>query len=87
MTLIPLHINCAKVSLEDWDIEKVNCIVDQFVSSVDAKCKGIYRFEENGQIRIIERCHFDLVDGKLIPVGYWFKEEKRGNCQAEKKAR
>ena len=81
----PIAYKLCKVSLEDWDIEKVNCIVDQFVSSVDAKCKGIYRFEENGQIRIIERCHFDLVDGKLIPVGYWFKEEKKGKLSGRKK--
>ena len=42
-------------------------------------------FFKDGETRIIERCHFDLVEGRLIPTEYWYKNRVKGKLSGRKK--
>lgn len=80
----PIAYKLCRVSLQDWDLEKLNNTIDSFVASVEEACKGIYDFEVNGEKRIIERCHFDNSDGILVPVKYWYKILSNGKLSGRK---
>lgn len=68
-----LAYKLCRVSLRKWDLQKVNALIDCFCDEVREKCKHIYTFEEAGETRVLERCHFNQENGKLIPTEYWYK--------------
>lgn len=72
-------------SLTKWDIDRVNHLIDSFCKEIKAMCETIYTFKDNDEIRILERCHFDQVDGALIPVAYWYKTKNNGKLSGRKK--
>lgn len=49
-------------------------------------CNSLYEFDEKGEIRILERCHFDQCDTELVPTMYWYKSPKNGKLTGRKKA-
>jgi hypothetical protein len=56
---------------------------------VAERCEPIYCYEENGEARIIERCHFNKVSidpQKLEPTSYWYKVVAKGKISGRKKA-
>ena len=82
----PIAFKLCKISLEKWDLSRLKTVIDAFVMSVEKECNDIYQFEEDEQIRIIERCHFDMINGDLVPVSYWYKECKNGKLSGRKKS-
>jgi len=84
----PLAYNIANTSLSSWDLPRIKSLIDDFVESVSDKCTSFYYFEEEGETRIIERCHFNKVEGmnELIPTSYWYKTMINGKLSARKKS-
>ncbi|MGG4553041.1 DNA adenine methylase [Paenibacillus humicus] len=62
------------VSLGNWDLDKVEKDINSFVNEIARKINSIYEVHHNDSIRIIERCHFDLIEGELVPTSYKYKE-------------
>ena len=81
----PIAYKLTEVSLSDWDLVRIESIIRQFVQAVETECEGLYIFNEGDSTRILERCHFDFVDGNLIPVGYWYKDVIKGKLSGRKK--
>ena len=81
----PIAFKLCKISLEKWDLYALKTAIDKFVRSVEKECNDIYQFEEDGQVRIIERCHFDMLNGDFVPVSYWYKEYKNEKLSGRKK--
>lgn len=81
----PIAFKLCKISLEKWDLTRLKTTIDTFVTLVEKECSNIYQFEEDGQIRIIERCHFDMINSGLVPVSYWYKEQKKEKLSGRKK--
>lgn len=69
----PIAKEICSISLQRWDLFRVNALIDQFVTDVENTCSDIYTFAEGNECRIIERCHFDLGDNGLLPTTYWYK--------------
>lgn len=85
----PLAYLITKTSLTSWNLEKIKTLLGNFVNSISSQCANIYAIKENGEIRIIERCHFDKADGKiqkLLPTSYWYKTVVNGKLSGRKKA-
>lgn len=73
------------VSLKKWDMGRVLALIDDFVGDVRTVCDGIYSFEENGEQRILERCHFDQSNAFLTPTSYWYKVVVNNKISGRKK--
>lgn len=81
----PIAYKLCRVSLQKWQLETLNSVIDRFIETIKDSCSEIYRFEETGVVKIIERCHFDLVGDELVPVSYWYKQESNGKLSGRKK--
>lgn len=70
----PMAYKLCHASLYRWDLKRVFCLIDSFVT----ECKNValkdYMLSYDHHIRVIERCHFDIVENRLIPTCYWYKE-------------
>lgn len=67
-----LAYKLCKTSLKKWDLQKINAHIDCFCEEIREKCKHLYVFEEDGEVHVIERCHFNQENGKLVPTEYWY---------------
>ncbi len=84
----PLAYKISSVSLRSWELEKVRSILDDFFNSVAERCEDLYKFEENHEVRIIERCHFDKisVDPQMLePISYWYRSIVNGKMTGRKR--
>lgn len=70
----PVAYKLCHTSLKKWDLSRVELQVHDFVMKIKEKCDEIYTFNFDGEKRVIERCHFDLVLGEYVPTKYWFKK-------------
>lgn len=82
----PLAYKLCKLSLTKWDLRAVNKLVDNFILRCRESITPYYSFVENGEMRIIERCHFDRVESQLVPREYWYKTLKGEKLSGRKKA-
>ena len=80
----PIAYKICKTSLTRWDIKAVFDVVDRFVKAVEDECEGIYEYKIDEEIRVIERCHFDVINDVLIPTKYWYKTKKNGLLSGRK---
>lgn len=80
-----LAYKLCKISLTKWNMQEVERLIDSFCQDVYSACHLLYEFEENGEIRVLERCHFDQNDGELVPTQYWYKNIIRGKLTGRKK--
>ena len=81
----PLAYKLCKLSLSKWDLPAVNRLVDSFILRCRESIMPYYTFVENGETRIIERCHFDRINGQLIPKEYWYKTLNGDKISGRKK--
>lgn len=81
----PIANEICSISLTQWDLPRINALIDKFVNDIDEACSEIYAFSNCGEDQIIERCHFDLVDGELIPTEYWYKNKIGDRLTGRKK--
>ena len=81
-----LAYKLCKTSLTRWDLNRVGITIDSFCKEVRSACNPIYMFVEDGETRILERCHFDKYGRKLVPTMYWYKLQKNGKLSGRKKA-
>ncbi len=81
----PIAYKLCNISLEKWDLKEIYKLIDDFVNKVGDECKRIYEYVEDGETRILERCHFDIVEDELVPKQYWYKTEKKGKMTGRKK--
>lgn len=82
----PVAHNICSISLQKWDLERVNALVDSFVADVADSCSALYTFMYDGEKRILERCHFDQKDGILTPTAYWYKTELKNKLSGRKRS-
>lgn len=80
-----LAYKLCKASLTKWNLVEIEKLIDSFCKDVYSACQPLYEFEEDGEFRILERCHFDQKDGKLIPTQYWYKNIINGKLTGRKK--
>ena len=81
-----LAYKLCKTSLTKWDLQEAERLIDTFCGDVYSACQPLYEFEESGEVRILERCHFDQTDGELVPTQYWYKNSINGKLTGRKKA-
>ena len=81
-----LAYKLCKASLTRWNLAKVEETIDAFCANVAASCEPLYSFEDSGEIRILERCHFDQNGSDLVPTMYWYKTCKNGKLTGRIKA-
>lgn len=84
-----LAYKISSVSLGSWDLSRVREILNDFFDSVVERCETLYSFEENSEMRIIERCHFNKISvdpQELEPTSYWYKVITNGKISGRKKA-
>lgn len=74
-----------KVSLTKWNLKKIENVIDSFCQRIHSECDSLYLFKEKGEIRILERCHFDRIDTELVPTSYWYKTFKKDKLTGRKK--
>lgn len=74
-----------KASLTRWDLPKIEELIDSFCRKIHEECDSLYLFEDNGEQRVLERCHFDRCDTELIPTTYWYKVKKNDKLTGRKK--
>ncbi len=72
-------------SLTKWDLERVASLIDTFCQKIKIACESIYTINIEEEVRILERCHFNQIDGALVPVAYWYKTIKNGKLSGRKK--
>lgn len=82
----PVAVEICKTSLRRWDLERINLLIDQFVSSIEKECTELYIHEEGGEERVIERCHFDFVNNRLMPTSYWYKVRNKEKYSGRRKS-
>lgn len=82
----PLAVELCSVSLKKWKLDELFNIIDDFTNLVNKECMSIYTFYVNREKRIIERCHFDVVNETLVPTTYWYKLENGKKLSGRKKA-
>lgn len=75
----------AKSTLEKWDIGKVEEVLNSFLLEVESMVSDIYRINVKDEKWIIERCHFDLIEGNLVPTSYWYKVLKNDGTMGPRK--
>lgn len=66
----PLAVRLCSVTLKKWDLDIVDRQIDDFVEDVSRQCDDLYRITDNGETRIIERCHFNLSSDGWTPTQY-----------------
>lgn len=81
-----LAYKLCKTSLTKWDLQEAESLIDTFCGDVYSACQPLYEFEESGEVRVLERCHFDQTDGELVPTQYWYKHNINGKLTGRKKA-
>lgn len=80
-----LAYKLCKTSLSRWDLDQVEKDIDSFCEEIRYACSPVYMFVEDGEKRILERCHFDRQDEVLVPTMYWYKLQKNGKLTGRKK--
>lgn len=82
----PMAYKLCHTSLYRWDLKRVFVLIDSFV----AECRNValsdYMLSYDHHIRVIERCHFDIVENRLQPTSYWYKDLNDGKLSGRKKA-
>lgn len=81
----PIAGEICSVSLRRWDLSRINSLIDRFVTAVENACSDLYTLNIDGEERIIERFHFDVNEGCLIPTNYWYKTSVNGKLSGRKK--
>ena len=81
-----LAYKLCKTSLTKWNLNNVEKTIDCFCEEVRSACHSLYEFDEAGETRILERCHFDQCDTELVPTMYWYRTPKNGKLTGRKKA-
>lgn len=76
-----------KASLMNWDVGIVEQELGKFLLDVETEISHIYHVKIGTETRIIERCHFDLIEDDLIPTSYWYKDLQDGKLGSRKKAK
>lgn len=69
----PVAYRLCRISLKSWDLKRLKETLDKFEATIIVECDSIYKYQADGMVQIIERCHFDNLDDKMIPTKYWFK--------------
>jgi len=69
----PVAYRLCRVSLKSWDLTMLKKTLTAFEVAVAEACDSIYKYQADDMVQIIERCHFDNVDGVLVPTKYWYK--------------
>ena len=69
----PVAYRLCRVSLKSWDLNRLKETLAAFEKIIVEVCDSIYKYQVDGSEQIIERCHFDNINGKLIPTKYWYK--------------
>lgn len=82
----PLAVDLCSISLKKWNLDKLFRIIDAFNNKVGKECMSIYSLKVNDEERIIERCHFNVVDDDLVPTSYWYKISNGKKLSGRKKA-
>ena len=82
----PLAVDLCSISLKKWNLDELFNIIDAFSNKVARECMSIYSFNANDEERIIERCHFEVVDGNMVPTSYWYKMSNGKKLSGRKKA-
>lgn len=82
----PMAYRLCHTSLQTWDIRRIAAIIDLFVAQCKDAISDHYVLRYDDQTRIIERCHFDIVNGELVPTSYWYKEKRGKKLSGRKKA-
>ncbi len=80
-----LAYKLCKASLTKWNLQEAGLLIDSFCEDVRSACQSLYEFKENGELRILERCHFDQMDEELVPTQYWYKNNINGKLTGRKK--
>lgn len=80
-----LAYKLAKISLNQWDLNEIKKILDSFVNKIHENCFNYYEYQHGDEVRIIERCHFDQIDGDIIPTSYWYKTITEKGLSGRKK--
>lgn len=81
-----LAYKLCKTSLTRWNLSEVKKAIDNFCKEVRSACNSLYEFDEEGEARILERCHFDRCGTELVPTMYWYKTLKNGKLMGRKKS-
>lgn len=81
-----LAYKLCKASLTRWNLSKVGAAIDSFCEEIRSACNPLYMFEEDGENRILERCHFDRSGTDLVPTVYWYKLQINGMFTGRKKS-
>ncbi|EHL04970.1 DNA (cytosine-5-)-methyltransferase [Desulfitobacterium hafniense DP7] len=74
-----------KSSLKKWDINVVEELLNNFGRDVESQLSDIYEIKIKEEKRIIERCHFDLIEDKLVPTSYWYKALRKDGTLGPRK--
>ena len=69
----PVAYRLCRVSLKSWDLIKLKETLSEFELQVQEACDSLYKYQADSVEQIIERCHFDSINGKMIPTKYWYK--------------
>ena len=80
-----LAYKLCSISLTRWDLDRIKEAIDCFCEKVRAVCNSLYEFDDEGEIRILERCHFDQRGTELVPTMYWYRTRKKGKLTGRKK--
>lgn len=80
----PLAYRLCYTSLKKWDLDKLAIVIEKFTSDVIQICAPIYSVRSNKEEQVIERCHFDQTEGRLVPTKYWYKTIINGKMSGRK---
>jgi len=81
-----LAFKLCKASLTRWNLSKIGAEIDSFCEEIRSACNPLYIFEEDGESRVLERCHFNRAGTELVPTVYWYKSQKKGMLTGRKKS-
>ncbi len=81
-----LAYKLCRVSLTKWNLHRVFTLIETFCKEVEVACEDIYSFVDQNESRILERCHFDQINGKLHPTSYWYKVLQNGRLSGRRKS-
>lgn len=62
-----------EASLKRWDKSQVIAETNRFINELVELIESLYEVKIDNEVRYIERCHFDLIDGEIVPTEYWYK--------------
>ncbi|MBQ6614957.1 MAG: DNA adenine methylase [Thermoguttaceae bacterium] len=83
--LNPVAYELCSISLQSWDLLRINALIDNFVKEVEESCSNIYEISHDGESRVIERCHFDYTENGFVPTAYWYKIKINDRLSGRKK--